>query len=217
MPALVDLTGNKYNKLLVLEQAGRTPAGAVKWLCQCDCGNEVLVRSGDLKSGRKSCGKCYEDITGHKYGKLTVLERVYSQKDKRYRWECQCECGEIVTQRAGDLERGRYKSCGCGKLKHGHTASYKQTVEYKTWSYMKDRCFNINNKDYKYYGGRGIVVCDRWLKSYENFYRDMGDRPKGKYSIDRIDVDGDYEPGNCRWATPVEQANNKRRHKKCQT
>ena len=94
-----------------------------------------------------------------------------------------------------------------------HGESKTRSVEYGTWSRVKTRCYNQKSKDYKDYGGRGIKMCDSWLNSYESFLRDMGRRPKGRYSLDRINVNGNYEPSNCRWATDKEQANNKRKYK----
>lgn len=104
-------------------------------------------------------------------------------------------------------------SCGCFNRERSReqltTHGKSKTKTYKTWDCMKQRCYNPNDNNYPNYGGRGIRICDRWLESFTNFYDDMGDRPKHK-TIDRIDVDGNYEPGNCKWATPKEQCNNTR-------
>lgn len=130
---------------------------------------------------------------------------------------CRCDCGTEKTVERGNLMAGRTKSCGClnaemrsARSTHGQTTGFRETRAYKSWCGIKDRCCNPKNSRWSDYGGRGISVCERWRASFENFLADMGDCPPG-YSIDRYpDVDGNYEPGNCRWATDDEQRTNKR-------
>lgn len=157
------------------------------------------------------------DIVGHKYNLLTVLWLNSTDKHGRGYYLCKCQCGNTVIVSSDNLRRNHTKSCGCHKinvsktknLTHGQSSGENKTIEYKTWLGMKNRCYNQREKSYKYYGGRGIKVCDRWLNSFENFLEDMGKRPHGKFSIDRIDVNGNYEPSNCRWATDYQQRRNK--------
>lgn len=148
------------------------------------------------------------DLTGIRFGKLTVVSRV----GNAFRWHCNCDCGGTVTAEGSNLRKGATKSCGCFRKEIGHiknlTHGMTDTRAYGTWSNMKRRCHAPTHDKFKYYGGRGIKVCDRWLHSFENFMKDMGPCPAGG-SIERKDSSGNYEPSNCEWATKVAQANNK--------
>lgn len=163
------------------------------------------------------------DLTGQIFGRLTALRVAGpSEKSRSTRsWWCQCECGAHVAVASQELLRGESKSCGCLKRErdqtfghanavHGHARDLQESSEYRSWVEMRRRCTNPNSIGFKYYGGRGISVCSRW-DEYANFLADMGPKPSPKHSIDRYpNKDGNYEPGNCRWATPTEQARNRK-------
>ena len=150
------------------------------------------------------------DLTGKRFGRLLVIGRAETDSRGKLSWLCKCDCGNEKTIRGDSLQGDRAKSCGClqkeiasiGNRTHG----LSKVPTYEVWYNMQHRCFNKNNHVYKNYGGRGITVCDRWLK-FENFYEDMGDKPKG-LTLDRNDNHGNYEPSNCSWVTRKEQSRN---------
>lgn len=154
------------------------------------------------------------DITGKIYGKLTVICFIETRKRKAH-WKCNCECGKTIIVKSNSLNNGSTKSCGC-KYKEANskrltTHGMTNSSIFNLWKGMIQRCSNPNSTHFKNYGGRGITVCNRWL-DFKNFYSDMGEKPTNK-TLDRIDVNGNYCPENCWWATAKQQANNKRNNR----
>lgn len=154
------------------------------------------------------------DLTGRRFGRLVIV-RIAGRKNGEVYWSCLCDCGAMHESPGGSIRRGDTRSCGCLQKdntprKHGATNRVRgATPEYRSWMGMNSRCYLKTTKGYHRYGGRGITVCDRWRYSFVNFLADMGTKPSPNHSIDRVNNDGNYEPGNCRWATRKEQNRNR--------
>ena len=193
------------------------------YMCKCKCGKIISVRACTLKNGQsKQCRDCANKsnrlkfIKGQVFGNWTIIKETEVASKFRH-YKCKCKCGQIKAIASVELKIGRSTQCRDCAAKsripkvttHGRT----KTIEYSRWHGMRERCEKPNHVSFRYYGGRGIKVCERWLK-FENFFEDMGLIPDKKYQIDRINTNGDYEPVNCRWATCTENNNNKRNSKK---
>lgn len=156
----------------------------------------------------------FQDLTGARFNRLSVSSRAENIGGK-VAWVCKCDCGASSIVMSANLRKGHSQSCGClqkertsqAQKKHGKASS----AIYRIWRNMLTRCQNKNVRSFADYGARGIAVCERWQK-FENFYADMGDAPIGK-TLDRVNVNGDYEPANCKWASLVEQQSNTRRNR----
>jgi hypothetical protein len=207
---IVDLTGKRFGQLKVLKFDHVDDLGSW-WLCKCACGKDKVIRASSLKCGdAKTCGH-RDDYTGMRFGRLLVLGKDLSPrtaKRKRVKWMCLCDCGNMTSVESNNLLSGNTVSCGCHRktwaISHGLTG----TPIYGVWDNMMQRCYNVNDGGYRDYGGRGIIVCERW-HTFTNFAEDMGPRPEG-LEIDRIDNGRGYSPENCRWVTRKENCRNTR-------
>lgn len=158
------------------------------------------------------------DLTGERFGRLVVVGLAYRAAPGRYYWDCTCTCGKLTVVAGMHLRSGNTTSCGCRKAEtrtelHVRSRVHGQygNATHRSWAAMLNRCRNPKSQDYADYGGRGIRVCARWLK-FPNFVADMGPRPVGR-TLERADVNGNYERSNCYWATPAQQARNKRNNR----
>lgn len=154
------------------------------------------------------------DIKDQRFGRLVAIKHLGKNKNNKALWLCQCDCGNIITTQGSSLLQGRTTSCGCisreKTIKRNTKHNMRHTRIYNTWLNMKSRCYNPNNKSYKYYGGKGITICDEWLNSPQNFISwAYSNGYTDELTIDRIDVNGNYEPSNCRWITFTDQMNNR--------
>ena len=213
---ILELIGRRFGMLKVLKRTG-TKAGSSLWLCRCECGNTHEVKARSLARGQKSClrrcrGQKFRDLSGKRFGHFLVLS-LESIRNGANRWHCRCDCGRKLVVDISHLKR---RNAACGHLRNRDKVTHGLSgrPEFRIWCNMRQRCTNHNLKCFENYGGRGIRVCKRWngRMGFANFFADMGPRPSLRHSLDRFpDQNGNYEPGNVRWATPHEQRVNSRK------
>lgn len=215
-----DLTGKRFGSWTVVEFAGKR-GNKLLWKCKCDCGTERIILGFTLRNGQSSgcgCTRQYIHLEGQRFGKLLVIKEAGRNAKHEMYWECKCDCGNTYKADGSRLRSGETTDCGCAWKNKDKTGNGKHNLcNTRFWTIlhgMRCRCYNYKSPSYKDYGGRGITICDDWQDKehgLENF-RDWAitngyDESK---SIDRIDVNGNYEPSNCRWSTPKQQSSNRR-------
>lgn len=153
----------------------------------------------------------FKDLTGQRFGRWLVL-RFFGNVRGYSKWICKCDCGVTSEVGTGPLRSGQSMSCGCAKKKQPQNVTHglSHLPEYRIWTGMRKRCYNANCPGFKYYGGRGIQICEAWLAGFPAFYADMGPRPTAKHTIERVNVNGDYSPSNCVWLEARLQVRNRR-------
>ncbi len=221
----IDLTGNRYGSLVV-QGFAFSRNGESFWNCLCDCGKQKTIRGNNLRRGiSKTCGcshnqRPHQQLVGKKFGRLTVISEIGSrnfENSKQVVWDCICDCGNKVQTTTNRLKSGNTKSCGClvydvsrmNRTTHGMSKTRINNI----YLGMHDRCERRKNSIYKHYGARGIKVCSEWSDEhgFEHF-RDwaFSNGYSDDLTLDRIDVNGNYCPDNCRWVSQTAQKNNKR-------
>lgn len=226
-----DLTGQRFGKLTVVCRA-ENKNKMTRWHCKCDCGNEKDIYAVNLSRGLTSSCGCFHnedlsarrivDLTGQRFGRLTVIERAENHGRQTY-WKCRCDCGNFKEVNGAKLKNGHTKSCGCLQTKRivksniqrnpHKTHGMSDTRLYRIYKKMYRRCYRPQTKYYENYGGRGIEICQEWLgeHGFENFAKwALENGYADNLSIDRKDNDKGYSPDNCKWSTAKEQANNTR-------
>ena len=237
-----DLTGRKFGRLTVLGPGERNSKGRYRWKCECECGRIINTYACSLISGHtKSCGECVIrkgkpiDITGMRFGRLVAIREVDDPRKDTY-WLCECDCGNTIIVTSSSLRNGNTRSCGClhrdrlaamdrskiSHKKHGAFDKYGHGERlYDVWRGMKRRCNNPNSDSYKYYGERGIRICEEWLHDYAAFREwalnnGYNDKAKhGECTLDRINNNEGYSPANCRFVSMAVQNMNKRKRGTC--
>lgn len=228
-----NLLGQHFGRLVVVSMADADKKG-YRWNCRCDCGVETTIAGVGLRQGTRSCGCLAKEtaavlirqvprpqlaqlvthiLTGRRFGRWLVLGLADHGKGRGLRWLCICDCGQVKIIGSQSLIRGESRSCGCyqrdTKRTHCLSPAHNRHPLYATWAAMWTRCRNAKHVAFHRYGGRGITVCDRW-KDFAMFVQDIGPKPTPSHTLDRFpNPDGNYEPGNVRWATALEQANNR--------